>query len=77
MTKNVMSLFFSYVTAPHTSFFSGGNLFSGAVACGGTTAPEFQNSSKRENFYIFQILSPSSIRFSKRFFKITKDTTWI
>jgi hypothetical protein len=48
---------------PHTSFFSGGKLFSGAVAGGGTTAPEFQNSSKRESFYIFQIISPSSIRF--------------
>jgi hypothetical protein len=62
---------------PYTSFFSGRSLFSGAVAGGGTTAPEFQNSSKLEKNYVLQILFSSSIHFSNYFSKKSNDATQI
>jgi hypothetical protein len=49
---------------PPTTVFSGETSISGTVAGGGTTMPEFQNSTKLRKNYMFQILSSSSIHFS-------------
>jgi hypothetical protein len=59
------------------SFFSGETSISGTVAGGGTTMPEFQNSTKLRKNYIFQILSSSSIHFSNYFSKKSNDAAQI
>jgi hypothetical protein len=52
-------------------------LFSGAVAGGGTTAPEFQNSSKLEKNYVPQILFSSSIQIFTQNCQKLNIKTWI
>jgi hypothetical protein len=60
---------FTHAFSLKTVVFSGELMFSGTVAGGGTTVPEFQNSTKFRKKYMFRILSPSSIQIRERNFQ--------